>query len=122
MPVRVDEQGAPAFLEFVLTGAWPTVQEQQEIRRQLLQQGKISRETVALIDLRVVDLPRFEEVDGAMQAAGRDLASLPKRIALLVLPGASFGVGRMMQSTAPLELEMELFEDATAARDWLMHA
>ena len=122
MPVRVDEHQAPAFLELVLTGPWPTLQEQHEIRRQLLQQGKLSRETVALIDIREAELPRFEDVDGAMQAAARELAGLPKKIALVVLPGASFGVGRMMQSTAPLGLEMELFEDAEIARDWLMHA
>lgn len=122
MPVRVDEHLGPAFLELVLSGPWPTLQEQNEIRRQLMQHGHLSRETLALIDIREAELPRFEDVDGAMQAAGRDLAGLPKKIALVVRPGATFGVGRMMQSTAPLGLEMELFEDADIARAWLMHA
>jgi hypothetical protein len=122
MAVRVDEELAPAFLALVLTGPWPTLKEQNGIRRQLVQQGKLSRETVALIDIREVDLPRFEEVDDAMQAAARELAGLPKKVALVVTPGASFGVGRMLQSTAPLGLELELFEDAENAREWLMHA
>lgn len=122
MSVRVDEDDAPAYLALVLTGSWPTVQAQSEMRRELVQRGKLSRETVVMIDIRDVDLPRFEEVDAAMQAAGREQEALPRRLAFLVRAGASFGVGRMLQSTAPLGMEMELFEDAESARDWLMSA
>lgn len=121
MPVTVKEQDAPAFLALVLSGPWPTAQEQSGLRRQLVQEGKLSRATVALIDIREVDLPFFEDVDCAMQAAARELAGLPRRVALLVLPGASFGVGRMLQSTAPSGVEVELFEDAEIAHSWLMN-
>lgn len=123
MPVRVEEQDAPAFLAFVLTGSWPAVQEQVEIRRQLKEHGKLSRQSVVLVDIRdVTELPSYDDVDGAMQAAAREIMALPRRAALVVQPGATFGVGRMLQSLAPSGMELQLFEDPEVARDWLMLA
>lgn len=121
MPVRVVAQDAPALLSLVLTGSWPTVEEQSELRLQLVKQGQLTRQTAALLDLReVADLPRFSDIDAAMQLAEQQIEGLPKCVALVVLPGATFGVGRMLQSLAPAGVDMELFEDDATARSWLM--
>ena len=120
MPVAVVTDQAPALLSFTMSGAWPTIAEQRDLRRQLHDRGQLTRQSRALIDIRAVEsLPKFDAVDAAMLAAGQDFSALPHRIAFLVLPGAVFGVGRMLQSLSPSGLELELFEDEAAARDWL---
>lgn len=120
MPVTVVTDKAPALLSFTVSGAWPPVAEQRELRRQLHDQGQLTRRSRVLVDIRAVEsLPRFDDVDAAMLAAGRDMPALPHRVAFLVVPGAVFGVGRMLQSLSPSGLELELFEDEAAARDWL---
>lgn len=120
MPVTVVTHEAPALLSFKLSGAWPSVAEQRELRRQLHEQGQLTRQSRALIDIRAVEsLPKFDDVDAAMLAAGEAVAALPNRVAFLVVPGAMFGVGRMLQSLSPPGLELELFEDEAAAREWL---
>jgi hypothetical protein len=120
MSVEVETREAPALLEFKIVGGWPTVAEQQELRRQLSGRGQLSRHTRAMIDIRAADeLPKFDEVDHAMVAAGQALDVLPSHIAFVVLPGAQFGIGRMLQSLSPPGLEVALFEDEALARDWL---
>lgn len=121
MPVRVVTTEAPALLTVTLSGVWPSVQEQRAVRRPLIEQGTLSRESKAIVDITgVTGLPRFNEVEAAMMAAETDVAMLPKRIALVVRPGANFGIGRMLQSMAPSGLAIELFTDEASARDWLM--
>jgi hypothetical protein len=121
MPFRVVSTEAPALLTITLSGDWPSVQEQREARRPLIEQGKMSRESKAIVNITgVTGLPRFNEVEAAMMAAETDVAMLPKRIALVVQPGANFGVGRMLQSMAPADLAIELFTDEASARDWLL--
>ncbi|MGE0866342.1 MAG: hypothetical protein AB7P34_20780 [Vicinamibacterales bacterium] len=120
MPVTVVTDEAPALLSFRLSGAWPTVAEQRELRRQLHEHGQLTRKTRVMIDTRAAtSLPTFDEADAAMLAAGQHVSALPNRVALVIRPGALFGIGRMLQSLAPIGLELELFDDEAAARDWL---
>lgn len=120
MPVSVVTDEAPALLSFTVSGAWPTVAEQRELRRELHERGHLTRTTRVQIDVRAAtSLPTFEEADAAMVAAGQLVSALPNRVALLIRPGALFGIGRMLQSLAPAGLELELFEHEAAARAWL---
>jgi len=121
MPVSVVTNEAPALLTFKLSGAWPSIAEQRELRRELHERGQLLRKTRVLIDIRAVEeLPKFDQVDATMLAAAQDASSLPSRAAFVVRPGAVFGIGRMFQSLSPPGLELQLFEDDVAARDWLM--
>lgn len=120
MSISVVTEEAPAFLMFTISGKWPTVQEQKGLRRQLVERGQLSPQTRTVIDIRTIDpLPRFDDVEAAMLAAEHDEEIMPKRLALLVRPGALFGIGRMLQSMSPPGVALELFEDEAAARDWL---
>jgi predicted NBD/HSP70 family sugar kinase len=120
MPVTLDTDEAPALLSCTLHGAWPTVAEQRELRRQLHERGHLTRQSRVLVDIRTVEsLPKFDDADAAMLAAGKHVSSLPARVAFLIRPGAVYGIGRMLQSLSPSGLQTELFEDEAAARDWL---
>ncbi len=121
MPVSVVTSEAPALLTLTLSGAWPSLAEQRELRRHLHERGQLSQSTRVLIDIRAVEeLPKFDDVDATMLAAAQEPSSLPSHAAFVVRPGAVFGIGRMLQSLSPPGMELQLFEDDAAARDWLM--
>jgi hypothetical protein len=107
-------------LKITLAGEWPSVREQQDVTRRLLEAGQISRTTPTVIDIRgVSQLPNFAAIEATLAAAEREIDALPLHVAYVVSPGANFGIGRMLQSMAPAGLVVEIFTDEPSAVEWV---
>lgn len=123
MPVtaRLDAEGG--FLRIEVTGAWPSLDEQRQLRLWLMAQGTLTRDTRALFDLRGMDVATAPFYEGAQQtiAAALQQGGLPRRRAYLAREGAQFGFVRMLQALSEnTGIELSCFTDETEAVRWLL--
>jgi len=118
MPFRVDSNEAPAFLRFTISGAWPSIEDQQALRQGLIDRGLLTSESRALIDIRdITALPSAADLRSGVEAA-RLQGGAPSRRAYLVLRGVQFGLIRMMQVIAE-DPAAEVFTTEEEALRWL---
>src|SRR6188508_2634702 len=109
MPIDVDTSEAPSFIRITLRGEWPTIEEQGQVRRQLIENGQLTAETRALIDLRdVATTAGYSDVE-QMIAAAMKAGGLPLCRAYLVGSAVQFGLVRQMKALAPSPVELEIF-------------
>jgi hypothetical protein len=119
MAIAVDSAHAPRLLRLSVDGAWPTVKEQSVMWAALIDQGFLTAETRALIDIRLVlDTPRFNAVQSMVISAERR-SSWPLCRAYLVESPTQFGLVRQMQALAPATMQIEIFKVESDALAWL---
>ncbi|MCA1584283.1 MAG: hypothetical protein LC791_05750 [Acidobacteria bacterium] len=111
------------LLRVVVTGAWPSIDEQRQLRLWLMAQGTLTDGTRALFDLREMDIATAPYHDGVQQtvAVAMQHGGLPRRRAYLALDGAQFGFIRMLQAVSePTGVVMGCFTDEAEAVRWLL--
>ena len=118
MPVHSDTELAPEILFLRLSDPWPTLEEQQLLRKQLIANGHLTEATRALIDLRSVTTPQYHEAAQIVAAAMKD-GGLPRQRAYLAGSAVQFGFSRQLQSLAPPGTLIEVFTSEIEAIMWL---
>jgi hypothetical protein len=119
--VRLDHN--LGLLRIVITGPWPSIDEQRQIRLWLMAQGTLTHETRALFDVRDMDIATAPYYEGAQQtiAAAMQQGGLPLRRAYVAREGAQFGFIRMLQALAETtRVQMGCFTDEDEAVRWLL--
>ena len=120
MPIDVDISRAPRLITIVLREPWPAVEEQAELRKRFVDSGTVTRETAAVIDLRLIhNKPAFDQMMHSVQI-GMEQSSVPLRRAYLIGSPMQFGFARQMQSLLPPEVVSEIFTDERLALAWLL--
>jgi hypothetical protein len=119
MPIAIDTSEAPSFIRFTLSGAWPTHEQQRELRLQLIGAGQLTAQTRAMIDLRdVVELPAYAEANSILAAAAKD-GALPRLRAYLVGSAVQYGLARQFKSAAGPAAQIGIFTNEHEALEWL---
>jgi hypothetical protein len=119
MPIAVDTSEAPSFLRITLTGEWPTLDQQREVRQRLLATGELTSTTRALLDFRnLTSTAPYTEVEKIIESAMKD-GGWPLFRAYVVGSAVQFGLVRQMKAVAPSHVEIEVFTDEQEAHVWL---
>ena len=119
MPIDVDTTEAPSFIRVTLRGEWPTIEEQGQLRRQLIDAGQLTAETRALFDFRALaTTANYSEVEQIIAAAMKS-GGWPLFRAYVVGSAVQFGLVRQMKALAPSPVELEIFTDEREAHIWL---
>jgi hypothetical protein len=119
MPFFIDSTHAPALLRITLGETWPTVDEQRVWRVKMIDEGLLTAQTRALIDMRPLkQFPHYEEMTMVIASAVRD-GGWPLYRAYLAMPGMQFGIARQFQLMAPPTVTLQVFTDEVAAEQWL---
>jgi len=122
MPIEVDDTEAPLFLRWIVTGAWPGIDDLGNIRTRLIAGGQLTATTRVLIDVRNVEtVPDYHVVPAMIEAALKS-GGLPLRRAYVVASALQFGLIRQMQALAPPEIALEIFFSESEALTWLQKA
>lgn len=113
----VDLTESPQFIRFTLSGEWPILKAQREaIPETLVANGKMTRATRALIDLRQIE-------SGVADAPGSARHTLIARVqAFLVATFEQHQLARQIRNTAPAGTTIEIFLDEKEALQWLWNA
>jgi len=119
MAFQVDATGAPRIVRMTLGEDWPGLAEQRAWRLSMIESGKITAQTRALIDVRgLARLPNYEDLQEILSGIIRD-GGWPLQRAFLTSTAAQFGVARQLQLMAPQTLTVEVFTDPNEAEAWL---
>ena len=119
MPFSLDIADAPRAIRFTVTGEWPPITELAEIRAGLISSGRLTKQTRALFDIRMVaSIPPYSSVE-AMVGAAMKQGGLPLRRAYLVGTAVQHGIVSQMQAIAPPQISIEIFTNETEAISWL---
>jgi hypothetical protein len=119
MPIVLDTTEAPTFIRITLHGDWPTLDEQRQVRQQLMAAGELTAETRALIDFRqLATTAGYSEVEQIIAAAMKD-GGWPLFRAYVVGSAVQFGLVRQMKALAPPMVELEIFTSEEEAHVWL---
>ena len=119
MPIAIDTSDAPSFIRFTLSGAWPTHEQQRELRLQLIDAGQLTPHTRAMIDLRdVIELPAYTEPNSILAAAAKG-GALPRLRAYLVGSAVQYGLARQFKFAAGPAAQIGIFTNEQEALEWL---
>lgn len=119
MPIDVDTAEAPTFIRITLRGEWPTLDEQRDVRQQLMKTGQLTAATRALIDFRELSsTANYTDVEKIIQSAMKD-GGWPLFRAYVVGSAVQFGLVRQMKALAPATVELEIFTSEEEAHVWL---
>ncbi|HEX6163664.1 MAG TPA: hypothetical protein VFZ31_09880 [Vicinamibacterales bacterium] len=122
MPLSADTSDAPRFIRITVTGEWPSFDERQTFRRQLITDRHIQPDTRALIDLRgLTTLPAHGDVDAIVAAARRD-GGLTRLHAYVVATVDQIVLARMLKQSAGPGTIVEIFKDPQEAETWIWNA
>ena len=115
--IGVDLSDSPNFIRFTLTGGWPTLEQQRQLRESLSATGELKAETRALIDLR--ELAALGPVDPV--TAAKD--GLITRVqAYLVATSEQHHFARQCRIASGPGRVLEIFIEERAAVEWLWNA
>lgn len=114
----VSYDAATGIVRIVVTGPRPTEETHRKLAQRLTHM-RVPSGAAALVDVRAVQPgtePHYQDVVGNRERLGEI-----GRRAYLVREGNQYGVARMIQATAPQDVDMQVFTDEAAAIDWLRH-
>ena len=113
----VDLTESPRFIRFTLSGEWPILKAQREaIPETLVANGKMTRATRALIDLRQIE-------SGAADTHAPARHTLIARVqAFLVATFEQHQLARQIRNAAPGGTTIEIFLDEKEALQWLWNS
>lgn len=115
--IGVDLSDSPNFIRFTLTGGWPTLEQQRQLRESLSATGELKAETRALIDLR--ELASLGPVDPVTSAKGGLITRVQ---AYLVATAEQHHFARQCRIASGPGRVLEIFIEERAAVEWLWNA
>ncbi|HEX6163665.1 MAG TPA: hypothetical protein VFZ31_09885 [Vicinamibacterales bacterium] len=118
MAINVDTSEAPALLRFKLNGTFPTAEEQDALRSDLIARGLLTENSASLLDVRDVDTPDAITVGKSIAAVVR--AGIPKRRACLINPGKHLDIVQYFQKAVPW-MSTAAFVNEREAIEWLLN-
>ena len=119
MSIDIDTSQAPRFLHYQFSGAFPSVDEQSALREKLMARGMLTRDTVALMDVRrLADVPD-DDVLAKTVAAALERGGWPIRRAYLVDPARHLRMVEQFQDLAMRTVTTAAFVDEDEALNWL---
>jgi hypothetical protein len=122
LPIAIDTSEAPSFLRFTLMRAWPTIEQQREVRLRLIDAGQLTMKTRAVIDLRdVAEMPNHADANAILAAPARE-GGLPRLRAYLVGSAVQYGMARQFRSMAGAAAQIGIFTNEHEALEWLWNA
>jgi hypothetical protein len=116
--IEVDTSEAPALLKFKCVGAFPSPEEQDQLRKQLIAQGLLTEDSVSLLDVRDAERPDAILIGKSIAAAVR--AGIPKRRAWVINPGRHLAAVQYFQKAVPW-MPTAAFIDEREAEEWLLN-
>jgi hypothetical protein len=116
--IEVDTSEAPALLKIKCVGAFPTPEEQEQIRTQLIASGLLTESSVSLLDVREADRPDAIMIGKSIAAAVR--AGLPTRRAWVINPGRHLAALQYFQKAVPW-MPTAAFINEREAIEWLLN-
>jgi len=119
VPIEVNTDEAPALIRIRCAGPVPLPEEQARVRDDLVAKGLLTKDSVSLLDLRDVEVPRDPSlILGTIAEALR--TGMPKRRALLINPGLHLRLLQQFQAAAP-SMSTAAFIDEREAIAWLLN-
>ena len=119
MPIEVDTSEAPALLRYRFIGPWPSVEEQSNLREQLIADGHLTADTVALMDTRGLSSVADEDAIARTVAAALQRGGWPRRRAYLIDPAKHRHMIEQFQQLAMTTVATAGFSDEQEALEWL---
>ena len=116
--IDVDTSQAPALLRFTLHGTFPTADEQDALRADLIARGLLTEDSVSLLDVRNVETPDAITVGKSIAAVVK--RGMPKRRACLINPGKHLHVLQYFQKAVPW-MSTAAFINEGEAIEWLLN-
>jgi hypothetical protein len=116
MPVRCSTVDAPALVRYAFEGAWVAL-DLLDLRRELVQAGKLTANTAVLFDLRqATTFPALADLHPALTTEG----IWPVCRAFLVSTEEQHSCAQQLQALlGPHRVINEIFRDETTAHEWL---
>jgi hypothetical protein len=118
VPIDVDTTEAPALLRFRCHGAFPTLEEQETLRQELIAKGLLTAGSAALLDVRDAELPDAITVVKSIAAVVRQ--GMPRRRACIINPGRHLPILQQFQAAVPW-MSTAAFIDEHEALEWLIN-
>ena len=119
VPIDIDTSQAPRFLHYLYSGGFPSVEEQSTLREKLMARGLLTRDTVALMDVRALaDVPD-DDVLARTVAAALERGGWPIRRAYLIDPARHLRMVQQFQDLAMRTVTTAAFVDEEEALKWL---
>ena len=120
VPIEVDTSAAPGLLRYRFYGAFPSIEEQAQLRERLIAFGALTPETRAIMDTReLADIPD-DDFLAKMVAAALERGGWPTRRAYLINPAVHQHMIEQFQDLAMTTVTTAAFVDEDEAMDWLM--
>lgn len=119
MPIDIDTSQAPRFLHYQFTGSYPSVEEQSALREKLMARGLLTRDTVALMDVRGLATMPDDDVLAKTVAAALERGGWPTRRAYLIDPARHLRMVEQFQDLAMRTVATAAFVDEEEALKWL---
>lgn len=118
MPLEVDTTEAPALVRFRCYGTFPSAEEQDAVRQDLIAKGLITEASASLLDVRDAEMPDALTVVKSIAAVVR--TGLPRRRACLINPGRHLPLLQQFQEAIPW-MSTAAFIDEHQAIEWLLN-
>jgi hypothetical protein len=119
VPIYIDTTRAPEFIRYQYVGAYPSVEEQTQLRESLISLGLLTANTLALMDARELANVPDDDILAKTVAAALERGGWPLRRAYLIDPARHRHMIQQFQDLAMRTVKTAAFSDEQEAMDWL---